>query len=144
MRTMTTSSRRRVKGSRRFKIEVAPVPAARVKQSRWGAYYPARYETFRQECKHWLQTNLSVQEALTDAELGVISTFVCKRPKKPANPYPRGDIDNYEKALYDAITSSERVWYDDVQISRVNSAKRYTVGDEKPHIQVEVRPINCE
>ncbi len=127
-----------------FKIEVAPVPAARVKHGKWGAYYPARYETFRKECTHWLQENLPLRKMLMDGEVEVISTFVCKKPKKPANPYPRGDIDNFEKALYDAITSSKRVWVDDTQISMVRSQKRYTVGREKPCIHVEVRPVNFE
>lgn len=144
---MTTTSRgrrRKVAGSVEFKIPLAPVPAARVKHSKWGAYYPPRYEAFRQECRHWLEQNLTVKEALVGAELEVHCSFVCKRPKKPANPYPRGDIDNFEKALYDAITSSERVWYDDVQISMVRADKRYAIGREQPHILVKVRPLNFE
>ena len=139
---MTTTSSRKVKGSRQFKIELAPVPAARVKHSRWGAYYPARYETFRQECKHWLQKHL--KGPILKGELEVISTFVCKRPKNPTNQYPRGDIDNFEKALYDAINASEMVWVDDTQISRVKADKRYTAGREKPCIHVEVRTVNYE
>ena len=141
---MTTTSSRKVKGSVSFKIEVSPVPAARVKHSKWGAYYPARYETFRTECKLWLQANLNPGRLLDTGELEVICTFVCPRPKKPANPYPRGDIDNYEKALYDAITSSRMVWVDDVQVSRSRCDKRYTVGRENPCIHVEVRPVNYE
>ena len=140
---MTTTSSRRVKGSRRFKIELAPVPAARVKHSRWGAYYPAKYETFRQECKYWLQKNLPHRPPML-GEIQVITEFVCKRPKNPTNQYPRGDIDNFEKALYDAITNSGVVWKDDVQISTVKASKRYTVGREKPCIHVEVRPVNYE
>jgi len=141
---MTTSRSRKVAGSVEFNIPLAPVPAARVKHSKWGAYYPPRYETFRKDCRRWLEENLEVKDALTHAELEVISTFVCKRPKKPAHGYPRGDIDNFEKALYDAITSSERVWNDDVQISMVRATKRYAIGAEDPCIQVKVRPLHYE
>jgi Holliday junction resolvase RusA-like endonuclease len=142
---MTTSSKgRAAAGDVEFKIPLAPTPAARVNQGKWGAYYPAKYETFRKACCHWLEQNLSVQESLSHSEIEVICTFVCVRPKKPANPYPRGDIDNYEKALYDAITSSKRVWHDDVQISMVHADKRYATDQEQPHILVKVRRINSE
>ena len=89
-------------------------------------------------------SSTGVRRAILKGELEVISTFVCKRPKNPTNPYPRGDIDNFEKALYDAITNSETVWVDDTQISLVNASKRYTIRREKPCIHVKVRPLNYE
>lgn len=137
---MTTSSRpRKPAGAVAFDIPIAPVPAARVKHSKWGAYYPPTYETYRKAADLWLRDNLPAKPILT-GPLALKVTFVCRRPKKPTHSYPRGDIDNFEKALYDAITNAERVWKDDVQIVAVTVVKRYAREGEKPHTKVSVTP----
>ena len=66
--------------------------------------------------------------------LGVTVTFWCKQPKKPTKLWPRGDIDNFIKALFDSFNGV--VWGDDDQVTHVDGYKRYTEGD--PYIQVHI------
>jgi Holliday junction resolvase RusA-like endonuclease len=40
--------------------------------------------------------------------------------------YPRGDNDNYEKAIWDAVTKNKAAWNDDDQIILNITHKRYT------------------
>ena len=52
--------------------------------------------------------------------------FICYKPKKPSDPdCPRYDLDNMIKAIWDAITHAKMIWYDDIQIIRSRSSKRY-------------------
>lgn len=69
--------------------------------------------------------------------LYIYSEFVCQRPKKLTRDYPIGDCDNYEKALWDAMTK-EGFWEDDDQIVYNTTEKRYAEPGESPHINVEV------
>lgn len=135
---MTTSKtkRRRV----RFTIPLAPVPAARIKQSKWGAYYPARYEEFRKAARLWF-SEYKFSDPPFDTAVSVDVMFVCKTPKKPAYPWPRGDIDNYEKALYDSITNSGKIWDDDILVTHAVLTKRYAEKGETPCIEVHIKEI---
>ena len=57
--------------------------------------------------------------------------FICYKPKKPSNPAcPRYDLDNMEKAVYDAITYAKMIWHDDIQIVKNSNSKRYQVEGE--------------
>jgi Holliday junction resolvase RusA-like endonuclease len=52
--------------------------------------------------------------------------FICYKPKKPSNiNCPRYDIDNLLKSPLDAITYSEMIWKDDIQIIEISGIKRY-------------------
>lgn len=50
----------------------------------------------------------------------------CKTPKKPANSYPVGDLDNYAKGILDAITQSGAIWHDDKQVVSLVITKQYS------------------
>lgn len=63
---------------------------------------------------------------------------VCKRPKKPANVMPIGDVDNYAKAALDAITSAD-IWADDKLVVEMTVRKRYTEGHEQPHTFITIQ-----
>lgn len=68
--------------------------------------------------------------------LYVEAEFICRRPKKITRETPRGDIDNYAKALFDAMTK-KGFWEDDDQIVYTTLSKRYAEVSEEPHITVE-------
>ena len=69
--------------------------------------------------------------------------FVCSKPKNPANPYPKGDIDNYIKAIWDGL-NGKWGFGDDRQIVSVTALKRYqNPAEEEPHIRITVRRTTC-
>lgn len=49
--------------------------------------------------------------------------FNAHRPKTTKKTFPRGDLDNYEKALMDALTKHGGFWIDDDQVVELQSAK---------------------
>tara|TARA_B100000745_G_scaffold122814_2_gene79690 strand:+ start:2293 stop:2577 length:285 start_codon:yes stop_codon:yes gene_type:complete len=51
--------------------------------------------------------------------------FTVEKPRTTKLELPRGDIDNYSKLLFDALTG--RIWKDDVQIEVMSARK--TFGD---------------
>jgi Holliday junction resolvase RusA-like endonuclease len=63
--------------------------------------------------------------------------FVCARPKNPAQSYPKGDIDNYIKGIWDSL-NGHFGFQDDKQIVRVTATKRYQdhAREEEPHIKI--------
>jgi Holliday junction resolvase RusA-like endonuclease len=69
-----------------------------------------------------------------DAPLRVRLEFKISRPKKPAREFPRADIDNYVKLVFDAYNGV--FWNDDTQIVKVLATKEYT--REAPCIIVEI------
>ena len=63
---------------------------------------------------------------LLEGPLTVTAEFICKKPAKPANPYPIGDIDNYLKAIWDSLQG--RLYFrDDKQIETVHAHNRESI-----------------
>ena len=111
-------------------FDVVPVPASRPRVSKWGTYYGKTYKAFRK----------AMAEALADwnakplqGPLRVVIKFSCKKPKKLTKSWPRGDVDNYVKALFDSFNGV--VWVDDDQVLQVQAEKIY-VHDCDPRIDV--------
>lgn len=115
----------------RIVLDVVPVPASRPRVSKWGTYYGKTYKAFRKA----MEEELSGWEAepLSGA-LTVDVTFHCKKPKKLTKQWPRGDIDNYLKGLFDSLNGI--VWGDDDQIIMTVGSKVYA---DNPHIEVIIR-----
>ncbi len=117
-------------------IPVCPVPASRPRVPRYGKpYYTGKYKTFRDEMREWLARYAPVL-TISEAPLECTVVFVCKRPAKPANSYPIGDIDNYLKAVWDSL-QGQICLQDDKQITQVNGWKRFTEKGEDPHIHIK-------
>lgn len=110
-------------------IPVKPVPASRPRISRYGNYYLKGYTDFRKEIFRFFQT-LKKNTVKDKVAFEVTLEIICAKPKKPTNIYPRGDIDNYEKAYLDSITYAGLAWEDDIQVVKMNSFKRYQKDGE--------------
>ena len=100
-----------------------PVAASRPRVSKWGTYYGKTYKKFRE---HAAQALADFKSTYGAAPLGVITRIVVMKPKTTKRSYPRGDIDNFEKAAWDAITNSPAFWDDDDQIVLSVTSKEYT------------------
>jgi Holliday junction resolvase RusA-like endonuclease len=104
---------------------------------RWGAYYPKTYANWRTSAKALLRCP-EYEVQIYHGPLFAAVFSVCKRPKKITVPLPRGDVDNFSKAVLDAITQTEIVWHDDQQVECLISGKRYANEGEAPHTFVRI------
>lgn len=116
-------------------IEIAPVPAARPRVSKWGTYYPKRYAT-------WMKEALPFADAYRGEKvtgpLIVIIEQVVERAKTSKRDFPIGDCDNHAKGPLDTLTKSERVWDDDDQVVGLAIFKRFAMPGEKPGSYINI------
>ncbi len=114
-----------------IRLDVKPVPASRPRVSKWGTYYGKTYKAFRKAMEYELS---GWEDDPLTGSLIVNITFHCKRPKKPTKSWPRGDIDNYVKAVFDSFNG--KIWGDDDQVIVMTATKMYA---DVPHIDVTIR-----
>ncbi len=72
-----------------------------------------------------------------EGNLNVTLDLVCHKPKTTKRDNPRGDIDNYIKAVLDALTK-KGYWNDDDQIIHIYAHKRWPNPKEDPHFRVRI------
>lgn len=123
-------------------VTVPPAPAARPRVTRGGSYYPKTYAAWRRDMDKAIPT----AERLYEGNLAVRVEFACHRPKTTKRLNPRGDIDNFEKAIFDAITGDRKkgfkgYWVDDDQIVLNSARKRWVRPGETPHVKIKVRQL---
>lgn len=118
-------------------VPVKPVPASRPRVGRFGTYFSKNYETFRNECFNFL-TKIKSMYPTNNKKYEVHIEFICKKPSKPANEYPIGDVDNYLKGPLDAITKVGMFWNDDTQITNLYGVKRYQKDNEEYGMKIDI------
>jgi len=126
-----------------FFLAVPPKATARNRCGCRGKYpisYPA------DSYKKWLAVALpKLQELAPDlseevraAPVAVTVEAIAQRPKTTKRFFPRGDNDNYEKGLWDAMTKVGAWWNDDDQIFDNRTIKRWTEDGEEPGYRVRL------
>ncbi|MAD98990.1 MAG: hypothetical protein Unbinned200contig1002_44 [Prokaryotic dsDNA virus sp.] len=123
-------------------LDVRPVPASRPRVSRYGTYYGKNYTEFRKSLYAVLKKIKDKFPPSATGEFLVELEFICKKPKKPSNPYPRGDIDNYVKGVLDGFTYAGMFWEDDIQVVELCASKRYQEEGEDYGIKARVKQLN--
>lgn len=130
--TMTTTSSEVV-------VPLKPVPASRPRVARnGGVFYTKTYAQYIRDLEKFLKT--LVREPLT----GLIHCdlqFVIPRFKTVERPYPRQDLDNLTKAIWDAMTKCEKFWADDSQVVSMTASKRFVDEDEEPHTLIYLKEL---
>ena len=111
-------------------IPLNPVPASRPRVTRWGVYYGKNYATWMKQA----EKVITESSTTLSGPLSVATELCVKKPKTSKRSFPRGDLDNYEKAIWDAITK-KKYWVDDDQIIESYSSKSFTDGDGYIKIQ---------
>jgi Holliday junction resolvase RusA-like endonuclease len=119
--------------SSKLRVELAPVPASRPRTTKFGTYYTGPYKRWRKDADE------AIPEAGVPFEgnLNVTLDLVCHKPKTTKRDCPRGDIDNYIKAVLDALTK-KGYWNDDDQIIHIYAHKRWPEPQEEPHFTVRI------
>jgi len=129
-------------GRHLFWFNTAPVPASRPRVSKFGTYYGKRYKQFRAAFQQEVAEFRKGFRPLLADRLRVEASFVVPKPKSGKLVVPRGDIDNYLKALFDGC--NELVWRDDVQIVEVKATKWYGYGPTDGQMILTVEELDDE
>lgn len=116
-------------------LPLKPVPASRPRVTRWGTYYGKNYTKFRDEAADLLK---EAREGGAKGPLAVFMTLACPKPKTSQRLFPRGDNDNYEKAVWDSITKCPGFWEDDDQIIFNVTHKRFVEKNEEPSVTLAI------
>ncbi|MAU02243.1 MAG: hypothetical protein CL608_34325 [Anaerolineaceae bacterium] len=130
-----------------LQLNVDPVPASRPRFVRRGnytsTYYAGRYKEFLQETGV-----IALENALGPFDWGdglpftgdveVEAVFNVKRPKTTKLTSPKGDVDNYGKALLDLLQPT--VIQDDKQVTKLTLTKQFT--DRQPCITLTIQTLS--
>jgi Holliday junction resolvase RusA-like endonuclease len=116
---------------------MSPVPASRPRVSKWGTYYAKPYRVF----KDALKSDLKKRWAHPAISVPVVVSMVClcTQPKSTKLDYPKPDVDNYAKAVLDAMNGV--VLQDDTQVIELNVSKRWAPKGAEGSIQVTIKEL---
>jgi Holliday junction resolvase RusA-like endonuclease len=124
-------------GSWRF--DLSPVPASRIRVGRYGNYYQKNYESFRRQAAKTIPQMLKGFAPLNQAlELWLV--FYAPKPRTTKKLWPKGDWDNFAKAITDSM--NKLVYADDDQIIDAHAAKRFVEPNDTPHILAVLRTVS--
>lgn len=124
----------------RFAIPGVAVPKARARTVAQGgrvhSYTPEATKAWEQAVQ-WAAKPHRPESPLT-CPLAVAMVFYLPRPQRCKRQYPsvRPDIDNYAKAILDALNGV--MWADDGQIVQLTASKSY--GD--PRVEIEIQEVS--
>jgi Holliday junction resolvase RusA-like endonuclease len=102
---------------------ISPVAASRPRVARHGAYFAGPYKKFREECRDLVPMVLGPDFQPYRQGLHVDVELYPTRPKTTKLDIPRPDIDNYLKAVFDALNG--HLWDDDRLIEAVYAVKQW-------------------
>ena len=106
-----------------WSFPISPVAASRPRVSKHGAYFTGPYKKFRADMVELIPEIIGNAFVPYDMPLSVDVEIYVKQPKKTKLTAPRGDIDNYLKAIFDSLNGW--LWEDDKQINTVYATKQW-------------------
>jgi len=125
-----------------FFIPLDPMPAPRprfvVRGKFASAYMPRGYEVWKDRAVECVRGVNNIPSEQLPGPCTVDLKVIAARPKTTKLTHPAPDVDNYAKAVLDAITQSERWWKDDKQVVRLTVSKTWANADEVPGIEVTI------
>lgn len=122
-----------------FKIE--PVPASRPRVTRWGTHYLPKYDQFKKDMEKLLMGKRTLYTEPLKIELTFFLTMPKSWSKKKLDEMDGqycahvADIDNLEKAVYDAM--NKVVFEDDKQIVDHHVRKYWTRNDGRIEVKIQ-------
>jgi len=115
----------------RFVLEIDPIPAPRpraraiITRGRPIAtvYNPSEYKKWLADAQEQLIQQLGPDHPIT-GPVAVNLVVTVQKPKTSKLPFPKPDIDNFVKAVLDAMTDAQ-VWEDDTQVGQLTARKQW-------------------
>ena len=120
-------------------FHINPTAASRPRVSFKGGhgYFVGPYKRFREEMATLVPNTIGDHIPYT-GDISVTVEFIAKRPKTTKLSAPRGDIDNYCKAILDSLNG--KAFDDDKQIVILHARKAWTSSnDEDGYIKVSIQ-----
>lgn len=130
--------------TRKFFLAVTPRAAARTRATCRGKF-PTIYKD--PKYREWLTEAITQirqldtpfpVDAPNEGDVTVDLEVVVTKPKTTKKRRPRGDRDNFEKGVFDAITQAKGWWKDDDQIVDGDFLKRWAKEGEEQGYHVRV------
>lgn len=125
-----------------LQLKQNPVPASRPRVTKWGVYYGKKYTEYRKNI--YVTIAQAIKEAKAEGilpltgSLIIAQIFEVQRPKTSKLDYPNPDLDNYNKALWDALGShGDGVFEDDKRIIASIETKRWTTTTPTTHVLIQ-------
>lgn len=116
-----------------FTVEVEPIPQARPRFSKFGAYEPKRNTEYKKAVATVARAAMGGREPMTGELSAVIKLY--RKYKRCSRRF--GDFDNLAKAVTDAC--NKIVYDDDAQIVRC-TVEKYT-DKNFPRVEVEISEL---
>lgn len=121
---------------------INPTAASRPRVSFKGghAYFAGPYAKFRTAMKELVPQVIGDDHSPYEGDVIVTVEFIATRPKTTKLAAPRGDIDNYLKAIFDAL--NEWAWVDDKQVVICHARKSWSSShEEEGYIKISVKEV---
>ncbi len=126
-----------------YVFDLEPVAKGRPRLGKYGGVFtPQATKTF--EAMVGYQARAQHKALPLEGPLKLILRFYLKPPVRKTREHPSGrpDIDNYLKAILDALNGI--VWIDDAQVCQIKAIKIYDWVDRRGRIEMEVTQIEGE
>lgn len=119
----------------------APRPRFVVRGKFGSAYMPKEYTDWKDRAVECVRGVNDIPSEPFDGPVTVDLRVLAPRPKTTKLTHPSPDVDNYAKAVLDAITQSERWWADDKQVVRLDVSKAWADAEAAPGTEVTITPL---
>lgn len=119
-------------------IEPMPCPRPRIRAKPFPtAYYPKDYQEWKEKAK-WLLVDAFDGGPLLEGPLVLTVYVYASRPKSTKLYAPKPDVDNYLKAVMDAMTAAG-LWADDSQVVDGRCTKEWAEPGAPGEIVISIK-----
>lgn len=108
---------------------ISPIAASRPRVSKYGAYFAGPYKEWRKVMVDLVPQVIGDGFFPYETPLSVDIELFVGQPKKTKLLTPRADIDNYVKAVFDALNG--KLWEDDKQVCKLYATKQWAPKGEE-------------
>ena len=122
-----------------WRFPISPIAASRPRVSKHGAYFTGPYKKFRQECAECVYNVLGTDFEPIEGSVTVDLELFVTQPKQTKLDFPRADIDNFVKAIFDVMNG--KLWVDDTQVQSVYATKEWAEKGEEGYFVLGLNKV---